>query len=94
MELPDKIVVNVTDEHINDGTKKCGTHCPIALAVAPFKQPFVAGSWMGVYLNGQRAFYDLPDEAQKFIRSFDKGEPVAPFTFEATLDRLTIPIPS
>lgn len=80
--------IQVKQEHIDKGVQgKCGS-CPIALAI---NENLVDG----VISNVRYSRVDLvknevylaeelwlPPEASRFIRSFDNGEQVQPFSFE------------
>lgn len=89
-----KLTVNVTQAHIDEGQKcSCG-QCPIALALyeqhPPAKDCYWSVCTVGTLLWRQLttvtwktiAKYSIPREARVFIRRFDVGNPVEPFTFE------------
>lgn len=76
-----KKVIKVTAEHISRGFKQDSESCPIAMAARDSflsREVFVGRSIMCV--DGYT--YDMPPEASRFVRSFDKGLPVEPFEFE------------
>lgn len=77
--------IYVTWEHIREGkdNRGCAMTCPIAWAMrdAGCVDPVVSDrhvEW------GADAFErgHLPTDAQVFIRNFDDGQPVEPFSFE------------
>lgn len=93
-ELPKKLKVTVTAADIRNGKKNSTCDCPIALAIRrqlkvergeievsssislkPRKMP-----WWGAY---DFISYDLSLRADRFIRAFDEGEKVKPFSFTA-----------
>lgn len=75
--------VRVTKEHISRGCEGDSGDCPIALAIwEQYKPSNLDVLYRNVYMDGDR--YVLPSRAQKFIRNFDGGQNVKPFTF--TLD--------
>jgi hypothetical protein len=84
---PQAVIVSVTTEHIAAGKREDCERCPIAPAFAevfpgsPYIDEF---SCMITDDDGTETEFDLPDEALEFIRAFDDGEDVAPFTFIAT----------
>lgn len=77
------MLVDVTSADIHNGKRGEACNCPVALAIkrlAPSKT---------VNVGILHAFFDpelnegkeLPTEAKEFIKAFDAGEPVSPFTF-------------
>lgn len=84
--LPQTITVNVTQEDIDEGQRHQCRRCPIALA-ASMVIP-VAGVTDDIYVDAENddiTFYELPEEAKKFIERFDANAKVEPFQFVATL---------
>lgn len=94
----DKIKIQVTQEDINKGISGNCTECPIALAVLRalphfqmvrvghdmihcwvFAEDKEKGRW---HYNAGNRTYDIPREAQDFIRDYDRDRPVEPFEFE------------
>lgn len=81
------MTVNVTQEDIENGTYS-SLHCPIGLALkrqtgkiwwvsigcATLFDEMLTDEWPSAYI--------LPDEASIFVSDYDKGLPVAPFSFE------------
>lgn len=87
-----KIIVNVTQEHIDRGKRKSCEHCPIALAVLEtleLSQDGPGGALLGV-ADSYVCFYNkdsyqskLPPVAADFIDAFDRDKGfVYPFSFE------------
>lgn len=74
--------VKVTQENIDQGTI-CPYDCPISLAIKNnfwFPKLHKVITDIGYcYINGKK--YKLPDEARIFVRDFDNGHHVEPFTF-------------
>lgn len=71
--------IRVMRRHIKEGIRTSRFKCPIALA---FNEE--TGGVADVHrhtLWDVSDFYDLPRSAQRFIRSFDQGKPVKPFSF-------------
>lgn len=81
------MTIEVTQEHIAAGERhECG-RCPVALAfIAAGFNVSVCPVYVEFYKPGRPGDFicrrNLPHEAGLFIYRFDKGEPVAPFTFE------------
>lgn len=76
------MIINVTADHISHGKRANACDCPVALAAraAGFKDAQVYASHM--YWLGGRKMQDLPNKAMAFIRDFDEGRPVQPFSME------------
>ena len=76
------VLISVTQEHIDKGVKtSCGS-CPIAIAA---KEVFIEGIEIAVGINCigiDTYFVDVPGPARRFIRAFDDGKFVRPFSFE------------
>jgi DNA gyrase inhibitor GyrI len=77
--------INVCQEHINRGERKRCDRCPIALAVKDkLESKDINVNAMGIFVGLYCQFkWHLPKSAQKFIKRFDAGGHVKPFTFEA-----------
>lgn len=79
------MIVSVTEEHIKNGEPKSFSGCPIALAckeLFPNCDIDVDLESIGVYPNNERYdFLMTPKKAQNFIKKFDDGEKVKPFSF-------------
>lgn len=81
-----KITVNKTN--IKKGKPCSAGGCPIALAVGrefPGKVVSVSDDVIEVFepfkYGATAVFYHTPRSAQRFIKRFDNGQPVEPFTF-------------
>ena len=78
-------VIKVTQRHIDKGEPTSPFRCPIALALktARVKHTGVGSHdiWLGD-INGPHAIIDLPLEAIRQQRSFDRGRGMTPFEFE------------
>lgn len=81
----------MTQEYIDNGKRRQGDSCPIALAISEQVEEasFVSVGTCSAYyydraLNNH--FIKLPDEAKSFVTKFDKGELVEPFEFELVED--------
>jgi len=79
--------ITVTQEDINLGKRRDGWHCPIALACQRIYQKSFMIDFRSAYNNKEMTFkvFDLPQEAQEFVKRFDNRDEVQPFTFE-TID--------
>ena len=77
---PETLKIEVTPRHIARGKRNDLYLCPLAWAIREkgFARVCVQGGW--VLVNTR--CYDLPKAAIKFIRRFDNGLTVKPFTFE------------
>ena len=79
------MIIEVKQKHIDNGQKFRSVRCPVALAAKETVGPevqLIFGPDYFVVAGHPRARYDLPLEVQDFIRAFDDGLPVQPFTFE------------
>lgn len=80
-----KVKVKILKEDIENGVRALCSHCPLALAVSRT----LGGRW---YIDGdawqfgdrQNTLHTLPEEVIDWIRSYDRGLPVKPITFEMT----------
>jgi len=71
--------VTVTVRDIQRGKACSARNCPIAHATKrAFHTKNVVVLW-NLRIDGRR--YDMPNRALRFMRRFDDGESVAPFTF-------------
>ena len=84
-----KVEVKLTSEHINAGVAGDCDSCPAALAILgalPGVREVTMGMWniwiCRTLLNGPAEAIITPSAVAKFIRAFDAGWPVMPFTFE------------
>lgn len=80
------MLVEVTLEDIRLGQKQNCQHCPVARALwraMPIEGKFIfVGVW-NVQLRDKE--YPLPEVVSRFIRDFDSGKNVEPFSFELEL---------
>lgn len=80
------MTIHVTQAHIDNGTAKSCEFCPVAEAVREDSGVDCVVSSIGLTLfpAGGKPWVSLflPSEAKRFIRSFDRGLPVEPFSFE------------
>lgn len=76
--------IKVEKKHIEQGVKGDCENCAIAKAIkAKLHHPVeVLQYHISVKKGGQEYCYNLPESATKFIRDFDAGRKVKPFTFE------------
>lgn len=96
-----KIKVNVTAEDIKKGVRGSDICCPIALALnrevksTPETQISVNYGFLSVQGTGKLIMHSetLPCEARLFIRDFDAGNDVKPFSFSVSLKNLKIKVP-
>jgi hypothetical protein len=73
--------VTVTQEHIDRGARGNKECCPIALALGGNCKVFA--TFVDFYENGiYKESKPLPEEAQIFIRVFDRGYRVPPLEFK------------
>ena len=76
-----KIVVNA--DAIEYGVPKNSVLCAVSLAIGPGVHVDYAGFWVETEM---REFFsrwtgELPERASRFVRRFDAGRPVKPFSF-------------
>ena len=82
------MTITVSAEDIRCGIPNEPCRCPIALAtrrVNPSLQVVVSTkdvSLMSSFADLSYKCYDLPAEAKEFVRKFDVGDDVQPFSFE------------
>lgn len=79
---PATLRVTVTANHIAQGRRESCYECPIELALisAGLRSDDVAVGRCIAWINDRE--YALPEPAQEFIRRFDEGVDVEPFSFE------------
>lgn len=80
--------ITVTQNHIDRAQPELTSQCPIALAVNDTLQ--VKCSVQTWYKTGLCAIfnsvgYPLSRSAKKFVKDFDNGEKVKPFTFKLAI---------
>ena len=80
--------IRVTQEDIDKGKRNSLRRCPVALALKRACGRIVeVGSTMVYSRNEDRAWLiSLPEKAEDFVKLFDIGEPVEPFTFDLPLE--------
>lgn len=84
------MLITVTEKHIADGTPKKSRFCPIALALQETvgTEKVSVGnytcSWHESDGFGNDTHYCsvLPIEAENFVKGFDAGNKMKPFSFE------------
>lgn len=81
--------INVTEDHIARGRQGAPNSCPVALALketsSDFANVVVSPSWFFSKNKDFKITYEatnLPKKVQQFIKKFDTGKPVKPFSFE------------
>ena len=81
------MIVTVTAADIKHGRRKSQTSCPIALAIK--KKSNVTYVKTGCSTSTVRrgwdseVYYKYPKSVFNFVKKFDRGEKVRPFTFRA-----------
>lgn len=87
--------IRVTKKDIKEGKPKSCAKCPIALAVTRKTgyRWILVGGCVDVYKSRRKMADEdsyktaiLPLDAHSFIRRFDQGYPVEPFTFDLTFE--------
>lgn len=84
------ITVTVTEDHIRRGVPQEPEFCPVALALETI---FPASTHISVdeeavdltHEDLRFQSVELPRSATRFIRAFDSGKPVEPFSFRVEL---------
>lgn len=77
-----KVTISVTAEDIKNGEATTITKCPIALAASRcFEGRVMIGS-NGISVENLKDLVFMPSSASDFVKKFDNGEIVYPFTFE------------
>lgn len=80
--------IEVTQEDIDSGERRCEGGCPIAMAVSRafgFCRVVVKTLNCCVWAENRTSlplYFSLPMAARQFIQNFDNGEGVDPFTFD------------
>ena len=83
-----KRLINVNQNHIQMGKPKEPLGCPIYLALKDARVPvtrvedYVFETTRKLKRGVVDQFYDLPSRASRFIKRFDEGKSVKPFSFE------------
>ena len=85
--LPSHIHIDVTAEDIELGIPRSSNACPIARAAKRvLKGPLGVGVDDIAVFGPKGGYYLLPDKAQRFLKKFDRKEPVKPISFDAELE--------
>jgi hypothetical protein len=80
------MLINVTEECIKRGFRvDCG-RCPVAVALRECFGDAVSVGYDLIRINDKSLV--TPKVVRKFIDTFDKGDPVKPFTFILDLEKL------
>lgn len=77
-------LIKVTQKHIDKGEAGYVAQCPIALALreAGYKRAGVSlGRWSYEDGHSPRIMHKNTHSMSRFVRRFDRGLPVVPFTF-------------
>lgn len=79
------MIINVTEANIKAGTRNHCNACPIAIAIFRATNQHTVVTWDKAVINGVE--YKLPEEAMRFIDTFDiAGKAwVEPFSFELNI---------
>jgi hypothetical protein len=79
------MLIEVTQEHIDNGDRESNSRCPIALAMidAGYNCPFVGNSGVNTFDHSR---VDLPQVAVEFIQNLSSKRNVKPFSFELDLE--------
>lgn len=82
-----KLVVQVTDKHIRNGTLQESTQCAVALALldAGFSYVEVDDSRLELTRGEKYCTVPAPPDVTNFIREYDAGRNVVPFHFDLEL---------
>jgi len=83
------VKINVTKYQIENGTRVSPYNCPIARAIRRnimikgdrYKDVSVGADNVDIFSLPKTVNVKLPKEAKEFIRRFDSGLPVKPFSF-------------
>jgi len=80
--------IEVKQEHIDKGDRTSPCSCPVALALkeAGLPDPGVTETQIRLDVMNSWRSVQIPDEAAAFVRAFDAGESVQPFTFDLPLE--------
>ena len=83
-------VIEVTQEDIDRGVRKESCQCPIALALQRCTgYLWAAGPLEACRIGVADSDVEFPRDAKRFIRNFDDGLPVQPFSFEYDEEKQT-----
>lgn len=78
------MIIKVTKKHIKRGRPADGRQCPIALALkdATFPNPLVREKYIMIEGDYYERIFILSQSCKQFIKKFDAGGPVKPFSFK------------
>lgn len=88
-----QILVEVTEDHIENGTPDDCETCMVALAIKPYlkrNQDFcIDGTHLLLTTENKDnpKLIPLPVEVQFFINKFDSGKRISPFTFKLDIPK-------
>lgn len=71
-----EVLVDVTDDDVQNGVPGSIYHCPLGLAMrrAGLVEPLVAADYVFWGPRGQRDFFPVDDQLGAWIRAFDSGD--------------------
>lgn len=77
------MIIKVTKEDIKQGKPGMPCHCPVARAMNRhvFERVSVTGRMMSREVRGRLRWLPISDEVKEWIRNYDRGAPVKPFSF-------------
>jgi len=86
------MIINVTQQHIDEGIQACANQCPVALALREatnlnttiFSQIFL---WEGDDTRNYLYQASTPQHVLDRIRNYDMNDLMAPFDFEIDYER-------
>ncbi len=79
-----KMILNITQKHIDSGIRKDCTNCPVAVLLKEMGHKYVGVSY-GWLQFGKFKANIAHTELSEFIMSYDKGENVKPLETEITI---------
>lgn len=81
--------IELTEQHLLRGERKNPFGCAVCLAINenfPDKRIMVDGKYVSLYDDRYREVrFELPEEIQKWINSYDNGHEVEPVIFEVEI---------
>jgi hypothetical protein len=80
--------ITVTQEDIDRGFRKSGGGCPVALALVRQTHDTTVLVDCGKIMTAKGSI-SMPKRVKAFVSTFDKSEPVKPFSFSLPLEKLT-----
>lgn len=83
------VTIHITQEDIDKGERGSCVMCPLARALRRCLKPKSPRSFPGVLVGAPRPGYigtwggpfKMPEKVAQFVRDFDAGKPVEPFSF-------------